>query len=180
MYQFPEELKKAYESSPLSFVYYQNVDHAAVPVLVSDGFCKAVGVDRSHVLEWIKVAMFERMYPDDVGIMVRISNDFLLRHGPYDMIFRCRIDNVDQKPEAAPNEYEYVLTHGLGKWQTMPDGTQLAVVTYSNLTLTHEMTLKKFEAYTTAQTDRFYTDPLTALPNINYLHEFAMEKIATI
>ncbi len=180
MYQFPEELKKAYESSPLSFVYYQNIDHEAIPVLASDGFCKAVGVDRSHVLEWIKVAMFERMHPDDVGIMVRITNDFLLRHGPYDVIFRCRIDNVDQKPEAAPNEYEYVLTHGLGKWQTMPDGTQLAVVTYSNLTQTHELTREKIRAYNIAQSDRFYTDSLTALPNINYMHEFANEKIDTI
>ena len=29
MYNFPEDMKKAYESSPLSFVYYQNIDHKA-------------------------------------------------------------------------------------------------------------------------------------------------------
>ena len=30
MYKFPEDMKKAYESSPLSFVYYQNIDHKAI------------------------------------------------------------------------------------------------------------------------------------------------------
>ena len=38
MYQFPSDMKAAYESSPLSFVYYQNIDGKAMPVLASDGF----------------------------------------------------------------------------------------------------------------------------------------------
>ena len=33
MYTFPEDLKRASESSPLSFVYYQNIGGRAVPVL---------------------------------------------------------------------------------------------------------------------------------------------------
>ena len=76
MYCFPEELKKAYESSPLSFVYYQNINGRAVPVLASDGFCQNTGMSRDKVLTWLKAGLFERMHPDDVGFMSQVSGDF--------------------------------------------------------------------------------------------------------
>ena len=110
MYTFPEDLKRAYESSPLSFVYYQNIDGRAVPVLASDGFCRNAGMDRGAVLDWLRIGMFERMHPDDVGVVSRISDDFLHQRGPYDVVFRCRIGD------------DYQLIHGLGGWQTMPGG----------------------------------------------------------
>ena len=53
MYSFPEDMKKAYESSPLSFVYYQNIDDRAVPVLVSDGFARNTGLSREEALAWL-------------------------------------------------------------------------------------------------------------------------------
>ena len=51
MYQFPECVKKAYENSPLSYVYYQVLDGKAVPVLVSNGFCKNTGIGRENAAE---------------------------------------------------------------------------------------------------------------------------------
>ena len=177
MYKFPEDMKKAYESSPLSFVYYQNIDHKAEPVLVSGGFAQNTGLSNDDALAWIKRGMFERMHPDDVGIVSQISDDFLHQRGPYDIVFRVRIDSVDDGSEVPP---QYVQMHGLGKWQTMPDGTELAVITYSNLSTTREVTIDKIKEYKMFQKDRFYTDPLTKLPNINYLHEFGEEKINTV
>ena len=50
MYKFPEDMKKAYESSPLSFVYYQNIDHKAVPILASDGFVRNTGLNREDAV----------------------------------------------------------------------------------------------------------------------------------
>ena len=84
MYKFPEDMKKAYESSPLSFVYYQNIDHKAVPILASDGFVRNTGLNREDALAWLKVGMFERMHPDDVGVVSQISDDFLHHRGSYD------------------------------------------------------------------------------------------------
>ena len=165
MYQFPQELKAAYENSPLSFVYYENIGGKAVPVLASDGFCRNTGMDRTRVLEWLRAGMFERMHPDDVGIMARISDDFLHRRGPYDAVFRCRIGN------------RYEMIHGFGQWHTMPDGTELAVIGYANVTETKEGMFTIEEKYDLFRNDRFYTDPLTGLPNINYLHEFANERV---
>ena len=180
MYKFPEEMKKAYESSPISFVYYQNIDDRAVPVLASDGFCKNTGMPRERVLEWLRRGMFERMHPDDVGVMSRISDDFLHKRGSYDVVFRCRIDNDSSDQESNVTEDEYVSIHGLGKWQTMPDGTELAVISYANISATNEATREQIAVYTLLQKDRFYTDPLTGLPNINYMHEFGDEKLETI
>ena len=168
MYTFPEELRIAYESSPLSFVYYQNSDGQAVPILASEGFCRNTGMDRKNVLKWLGAGIFERMHPDDVGVMTRISRDFLNQAGPYNVVFRCRLGSG------------YALIHGNGQWQKMPDGTELAVISYSNVTKTREGMLTVADQYNLFSRDRFYTDPLTGLPNINYLHEFSRERVAVI
>lgn len=168
MYQFPVDMRKSYESSPLSFVYYQNIDGKATPILASDGFCQNTGMRRDKVLTWLETGMFERMHPDDVGFMSKVSDDFLHQRGPYDIVFRCRIGK------------DYVSIHGLGKWQTMPDGTELAVIGYANLKQTKEGFFSIAERYEMFQRDKFYTDPLTELPNINYIHEYGDEKVNVI
>ena len=175
VYQFPEDLKRAYEASPLSFVYYQNIDDRAVPVLVSDGFCSNVGMPRETVSQWLSNNMFGRMHPDDVGVVSQISDDFLHQRGEYDVIFRCLLPTKD-----GSDKEEYMYMHGLGKWQTMPDGTELAVITYGNITVAQKATAGKTEDYLKVHKDRFYTDPLTELPNINYINEFGEEKLRKI
>ena len=122
----PPEMRIAYERSPLSFVYYQNVDGKAVPVLASEGFCRNAGVERSRAMKWLEAGMFERMHPDDVGVVSKVSDDFLNQRGPYDIMFRCRLDD------------QYQLIHGFGRWQAMPDGTEYAVIGYVNITQTKE------------------------------------------
>ena len=148
-----------------------------MPILASDGFVRNTGLNREDALAWLKVGMFERMHPDDVGVVFQISDDFIHQRGPYDIVFRCRMDPVETDPEAVP---EYVQMHGIGKWQTMPDGMELAVITYANLSKTREATLNNVKTYEMFRQDRFYTDPLTGLPNTNYLYEFGKEKINTV
>ena len=172
MYIFPKETREALESCEASFVYYQNIDGEAIPVLASDGFCRRAGMPREHVLEWLKRGLFERMFPDDVGIVSQISEEFLHQEGPYDVVFRCRLSAIDKE--------KYALIHGLGGWQTMPDGTELAVIAYANLSATMKTIQEQTQAYGLFQKDRFYRDFLTDLPNTNYLHEFGGEKAAQI
>ncbi|MBQ9007930.1 MAG: EAL domain-containing protein [Clostridia bacterium] len=168
MYQFPEATRKAYESSPLSYVYYQVLDGKAVPVLVSNGFYKNTGMGRDKVLEWIAAGMFERMHPDDVGIVSEVSARFIAHTSPYDVFFRVRVGN------------DYQFFHAFGHWQTMEDGTELIVIVYSNITESKEQMFSAKEQYDWLEKDRFYTDPLTGLPNINYLHEFADERVQVL
>lgn len=168
MYVFPEEMRKAYESSPLSFVYYERVDNEAVPILASDGFCRNTGMAREKVLKWLSVGMYERMHPDDVGTVSRISYDFLNGKGKYDVIFRCRING------------KYTYIHGSGKWQEMSDGTKLAVVQYLDVSSTKENMLTVEESYDLFRRDVFYTDSITGLPNLNYMHEYGDERARAI
>ena len=168
MYIFPEEIKRVYESSPLSFVYYQNIDGEAVPVLASDGFCRNTGMERDHVLKWLSVGMYERMHPDDVGTVSRISDAFLRGEGGYDVIFRCRIKG------------QYAYIHGNGQWQEMPDGTKLAVIQYQNVSNTKENMLTVEESYDLFRQDVFYTDSVTGLPNLNYLKAYGDERARSI
>ena len=180
MYKFPDDLRKAYESSPLSFVYFQNVDEKPVPLLVSDGFCRNTGMTRENAMEWMRVGLFERMHPDDVGVVAQISDEFLHKRSNYDVMFRCRITPVDTDPDSEARGEEYTVIHGLGRWQTLPDGAEVAVINYMNISETTGVIREQLTAYELHQRDRFYTDPLTSLPNLNYLHEFGEDKVASI
>ena len=172
MFMFPEEMRKTLESSAASFVYYQIENGRAVPVLASDGFCMRTGMPRDHVLEWLGRGLFERLHPDDVGIVSRVSEEFIGHRGTYNVVFRCRLSAVDSK--------EYILIHGIGNWQTMEDGTELAVISYSNLTALKGIIQENAQVFGVLPKDRFYTDFLTELPNINYMHEFGREKVDQI
>ena len=177
-YQFPDALKRAYESSPLSFVYYQNINDRAIPVLVSNGFCKNMGMPREKVINWLSNGMFERMHPDDVGVMSQISDDFLHQRGEYDAVFRCRLPLPNSEGKTPVEEYMYI--HGIGKWQTMPDGNQLAVITYGNISLSQKSTDNELESYLQNRHDSYYNDALTGLPNMNYFQDFGNEKLQII
>lgn len=168
MYQFPEEIRKAYESQPVALVYDQLIDGKVVPLLVSDGFCELVGMDREHTMEWFRKGQFERLHPDDVGRVARVSVEFAKKQSDYDLVFRTR--HMDG----------YHVIHAIGKWQTMPDGTELALLIYSDLTANFESMNGSAENYNLFQADQFYTDPLTGLPNLNYLNQFADERVHAI
>ena len=165
MYQFPENLRKAYESQPTAFVYDELIDGKVVPLLVSDGFCNLVNMDRVHAMEWFREGQFERLHPDDVGRVVRVSEEFANHRGEYDLVFRTK--HADG----------YHVIHSIGKWQIMPDGTELALLSYADLTENLDSMAGTEEDYHLYRTDQFYTDPLTGLPNLNYLNRFADERV---
>ena len=165
MYIFPEELRKAYEAQPIALVYDQLIDEKVVPLLVSDGFCDLVGMDREHAMAWFLEGQFERIHPDDVGRVAHVSVEFANHRSGYDLAFRTR------------HEDGYHVIHAIGKWQTMPDGTELAVLTYSDLMDNFDAMSGTMEDYHLFRKDQFFTDPLTGLPNLNYMNQFADERV---
>ena len=62
----------------------------------------------------------------------------------------------------------------------MEDGTELIPVIYLDLQTWGEEVRKASNRYGLFQQDHFYTDPLTGLPNINYLNRFGDERAETI
>ena len=122
MYQFPAEVRRAYEALPVALVFDQYIDGKVVPLLVSDGFCRLVDMEREKALEWFAKGQFERLHPDDVGKVARVSQGFIEHSSAYDVVFRS----------LHSDGYHYI--HAIGKWQIMPDGTELAVIGYANMT----------------------------------------------
>ena len=109
MYSFPDDLKRAYESSPLSFVYYQNIDGEYVPILASGGLCKYTGMKQEDILAWLRIGFFERIHPDDVGVISQISEKFLPNVNSLDIMFRYLLGN------------DYAVIHGSIRRHIMPD-----------------------------------------------------------
>lgn len=87
MYHFPEEIRKAYESQPIALVYDMLVDGKALPILVSDGFCELVGMNRENTMEWFKKGQFERIHPDDVGLVNHVNEIFANKESGYVLSF---------------------------------------------------------------------------------------------
>ena len=164
-YQFPEEIRKAYEAQPIPLVYDQYIDGKVVPLLISDGFCKLFGLPREQALEQFKNSQFERVHPDDTGRVVQASRDFIDHRSGYDVLFRSR------------HEDGYHFIHAVGEWQTMEDGTELAMLVYSDVSKSAIEIARLSERYHMFQKDQFYSDSVTGLPNLNYLHTFSEEKV---
>ena len=165
LYIFPDDVRRVLEAQPIALVYDQYIDGKVVPLLVSDGFCQLVGKPRDMAMAWFAESQFERVHPDDVGSLKRISDAFARHEGDYNMLFRAR----------HPDGYHYL--HAIGKWQIMPDGTELALLCYSDVSQSKEEIARMIESYRLFQQDAFYTDALTGLPNINYLRQFGEERV---
>ena len=168
MYHFTPEIRKTYESMAVPFVYYEWTGEKVIPLLVSDGFCRQMEQTRDSLMTRLSSGLFERIHPDDAGRISRISDEFVARQGEYDVIFRSRHSDG------------YHMIHAVGEWQTMPDGTKLAVITYVDMSRSQDTIEKLEKNYLAFKQDQFYRDPLTGLPNINYMHEFAEERIHMI
>lgn len=165
MYVFPEELRKAYEAIPTPLVFYQFVDEKVVPLLVSDGFCRLVKQDREKTIKWLIGGQFERLHPDDAGNVAHVSDDFAHHRSGYNVFFRARHSDG----------YHYI--HAVGEWMTMPDGTELALLIYTDVSKSSKEIAAMTEKYNLFRQDVFYSDSMTGLPNINYLLKFGDERV---
>ena len=166
MYQFTRESRNALERMALPLAFFQNTDGKNLPLLISDGFCSLLGIQREQVMQEQMGSKFERIHPEDVGRISQAVKDFWNKQDDYDVIYRVR---------QADNEYHYI--HSIAFWWPMEDGTELIAVIYLDLHKWGDEIRKRSDRYGLFKQDHFYTDPLTGLPNINYLNQFADERV---
>ncbi|MGI6057131.1 MAG: EAL domain-containing protein [Bilifractor sp.] len=169
MYQFEKEVRAILEKQTMPFAIYQVVDGNVVTVLVSDGFCDMRKDNREHLVSALDLSMFERVDKQDAGMLAKLGKKFANHEGSYDIVYRSSDENGKMRP-----------VHTVGYWQTMPDGTELAFLYYTDLSKSDELVKQTTERYKNFTNDHFYSDPLTQLPNSNFLHEFGDEKINAI
>ena len=168
MYTFPTEARSALEAMPVPLAYYQ-WDGAGqiVATLVSDGLCRMMNADRDKLTSLLNGSLFDRIHPDDVERVARITGEFARHLCGYDVIYRGKYD-----PDG---DYHYI--HSVGSFQPTPDGGDLALIVYTDISDAQGESQLLVENYELFQKDHFYTDPVTGLPNGNYLHEFADERV---
>ena len=169
-YTFSAALRQAYEALPIPVAYYQEIDGKAMALLVSDGLCKLMKADREHLIELLNSSLLDRVHPDDMGRLARSVTMFARRQCGYDLVYRGKY---------APDE-DWRYIHSMGSWQIMPDGTELAVFFYADISDSAGERGRLAESYALFQKDHFYNDPLTGLPNINFMREFADQKVELI
>jgi len=170
MYQFAEKTRKNYESMMTPMAFYQAVDDGLVALLVTDGLCEMMGLEREKLIDLLTRCRLEMLHPQDAAKTMMALKAFLRKEGFYDQLYRTRYAHGDS--------YQYV--HAYGIWQKMPGGTELICVLYLDMTRCMdeaEVLSKKDELF---QNDLFYTDKLTGLPNLNYMIQFADERVKTI
>ena len=165
MYQFTDQGRKALEHLSLPLCFFQQTDGQNIPLLVSDGFCDMMGISREQMLKEQRWSKFDRIHPEDVGKTAKAVHDFWDKKANYDVLYRVRY---------ADNEYHYV--HSVAFWWPVEDGTELILVIYLDLQSWQDSVKQAADSYELFQQDRFYTDPLTGLPNINYMNQFADER----
>ncbi len=168
MYPFSEEVRLAYESMPVPLAYYQRDGEKIIPILVSDGLCRMMHTERPALIDKLSSSMLELVHPDDVGRIARAVNDFSHRINGFNVVYRSYY----------MGEYRYV--HAVGRYQDSPDGSDLAVFVYTDISDNQSERNALVANYELSQKDRFYTDHVTGLPNINFMREFAGEKVTII
>ena len=169
MYQFTDKGRKALEQLSLPLSFFQQIDGQNVPLLVSDGFCDMMGIEREQMLKEQQWSKFDRIHPEDVGKISRAVRDFWDKKANYDVLYRVRY---------ADNVYHFV--HSVAFWWPVEEGTELILVIYLDLHKWSDEVKQLADSYELFQRDRFYTDPLTGLPNLNYLNQFANERVNLI
>ena len=166
MYQFADKSRKALEQLSLPLAVFQNTDGKNVPLLVTDGFCALMGVERTRMMKEQESSKFGRIHPEDVGRISQAVMDFWKKQADYDVIYRVR---------QADNEYHFV--HSVAFWWPVDEQTELIMVIYLDLHKWGNEIRRRATRYGLFQQDHFYTDALTGLPNINYLNHYADERV---
>lgn len=173
MYTFPDEIKKSYENLRIPLIIMGPVANGKYePLVISDGLFALnkvsrelwKGFDGDRLLE----DLINKIHPSERAMFSAISYGFFDRKADYDITFRIKINDG------------YHLIHSVGYWQTMEDGTDLVFLLYQDVQKYENKLLEISNEYKLFQTDEFYYDSLTNIPNMNYINKHGEDKIQEI
>ena len=173
LHKLSDEIKKSYENLRIPLIIMgPGASGEFEPFVISDGFLELNNITREELFGYygdkLKEGLFDRVHPTEEEKLKTISFDFLDKKTDYDITFRVRLDDG------------YHLIHGIGYWQTMEDGTDVAFIVYNDVQKHEQSLLELSNKYKLFQNDEFYIDALTNLPNINYTNKYGNGKIQEI
>lgn len=162
--------RRVFEATRIPLAFYSYQDGKVVTDLVSDGYCQMVGFKRDRLTALLDNSMFSRVHPDDAGRLASIGERFARKQCKYDVLYRTRV--------AKSSDYRYM--HTVGFWQTMADGSEEAILLYTDISESFSDVDKLRRDYERMQNDQYYKDSVAEIPNLNYAKQFADEKINSI
>lgn len=169
MYKIPDDIRSTYESLTAPIVILTPVEEISEPILVSDGFLELHGMNRELFEKSFNGKLpgnlLEKVHPDDVAKLKYLTERFVREGAEYDVIFRARRSDG------------YHMIHAVGSRQALPDGTTVPLIVYLDMN-EHEEVATQLSAKTQLfRKNDFFSDPLTGLPNINYLHKYGKDRV---
>lgn len=170
MFALSTEERKIYEHMPIALaIYVMDRQSRVICLCISDGMCTFCQRSRKDLVQLLNEAMFSLVHPSDAGMLAQLGRQFALHASGYDVIYRLKTWTSD-------SAYHYV--HTIGQWLRHEDGSEAAILVYSNMNETVTANQDIMKRYQSWQRDYFYTDILTGLPNANFMRAFGDEKLA--
>ncbi|MDC7277953.1 EAL domain-containing protein [Butyrivibrio fibrisolvens] len=169
-YNFDESEKRVLERLNIAMAIYQYIDKRVVTVLVTDGMCKLMGMEREDVIALLDEDMYKDTHPDDKARVADAALKFAAGGDNYDCVYRTMSKYTN----------DYVILHAHGEHFFTPSGLMLSATIYmvEGLNGDNPLTEKLASNFNDIMTkeslirDNFY-DTLTGLPNMSYFLQLA-------
>ena len=173
IFRYDRKTQEAFERLTVPFAVYHIIDKRAVPILVSDGFCRLFGFeDRARAYQGMADALHADIHPDDAARVAKAFHRFAEDGGRLDAVYRTRInegsdyriihaygDRVDEGPDVRLAHVWY-SDEGVYMGEGDDQGIELSRSLSAAL---HDNSIEKSSLY----------DYLTGLPSMTYFFELA-------
>ena len=171
-YEFSAIERGALERLNIAMAIYQYIDERVVTLLVTDGMCSFVGLDREATINLLDRDMYKDTHPEDRARVAEAALKFAMGGTSFDCVYRTKSSVID----------EYVIIHSHGEEYITPEGTRILVTIYmvegrgtgDENPLTEKLA-NRYKNLMTKETlirNNFF-DPLTGLPNMSYFLQLA-------
>ncbi len=166
-YEFDEFERSTLERLNIPMAIYQLVDKRVTTLLVTNGLCKLMGMERADVINLLDKDMYRDTHPDDKARVADAAYKFASGGEKFDCVYRT-LSHLSK---------EYVIIHSHGEHYATQDGVMLCTTTYiieglgeeveNQLTEKLASNFKDMMTKESLIRDNFY-DTLTGLPNMSY------------
>ena len=171
-YQLSDVERVTLEKLNVPMAIYQFIDKRVVTLLVTDGLCNIMGMERNAVVKLLDNDMYRDTHPDDKARVADAAYKFASGGESFDCIYRTLSHALG----------EYVILHSHGEHFFTSDGTMLSSTIYmlegmgadaeNSLTEKLASNFKEMMSKESLIRDNFY-DTLTGLPNMSYFLQLA-------
>jgi|GEM_PF-7077613 len=172
-YIIPSAEREILERQEMPIGIFQFTGGKTVTLLVSDGLCSLLGVDRPTLMERFDRDMFFGVHPDDAARAVEITKRFIIYDEPYQVIERYKYNETDE-------DYSLLFCHGVHSFRE--NGAKLAVISYADISGTESMNIFTSEGLADTVRDFLHnhTTPMAVVSRNRHLLYYYNESMTRI